>query len=68
MSAERDYAVDGMSCEHCAQAIAKEVHGVDGVESTDVDVAGGKVTVRGDAFEEGAIRSAISDAGYEVRS
>jgi copper chaperone len=59
------YSVPGVSCEKCKTAIEGEVGQVAGVEQVEVDIAAKTVTVAGDA-EDGALRSAIDQAGYEV--
>jgi copper chaperone len=62
-------SVSGMSCGHCASAIREEVLPLRDVESVDVDVPGGLVTVTGGPLlEEAAVHAAISEAGYEVVS
>jgi copper chaperone CopZ len=60
------YAVSGMSCQHCVDAITAEVSGVAGVEGVVVDLAAGTVTVSG-APDDATVRAAIDEAGYEVR-
>ncbi|MFI5557523.1 heavy-metal-associated domain-containing protein [Streptomyces sp. NPDC051738] len=64
--AEKTYTVSDMSCGHCAAGITEEVVEVAGVTAVDVDVPTGRVTVRGDAIEDDAVRAAITEAGYEV--
>lgn len=61
---ERRYSVDGMSCEHCVQAITAEVSGVAGVSTVEVDLAAKTVTVLGAVLDDEAIRAAIDEAGY----
>ncbi|MBO8140798.1 MAG: heavy-metal-associated domain-containing protein [Firmicutes bacterium] len=60
--------IAGMSCEHCKKAVADALKGVAGVESVEVDLAGGKATVRYDPTRasEAAMREAVEEAGYEV--
>ena len=66
MSAKvRSYDVQGMTCHSCQAMVTEEVEEVAGVESVEVDLEGGTVTVRGDA-DEGAVRRAIIEAGYSV--
>ncbi|MCX9193271.1 cation-transporting ATPase [Carbonactinospora thermoautotrophica] len=60
--------VEGMSCQHCVNAITQEVGKVAGVSEVQVDLAGRAVTVRGEGFTDEAIRAAIDEAGYEVVS
>jgi copper chaperone CopZ len=59
--------VSGMSCDHCATAIRGEVGKLPGVTKIEVDVAGGTVTVSGDALPgPDSLRAAVEEAGYEV--
>ena len=62
----RRYAVTGMTCEHCVMSVAEEVSEVAGVTAVDVDLAGGLVTVSGEAFSDEEVASAVAEAGYEV--
>ena len=66
MSTELTYSVPGVSCTHCQAAIAQEVEHVAGVSSVQVDLDAKTVVVRGDALDDGAVRAAIDEAGYEV--
>lgn len=59
------YSVPGMSCGHCVNAITTEVTQVAGVENVEIDLETKIVTVHGDA-DDGAIRAAIDEAGYEI--
>lgn len=67
-SVERTYRVEGMSCAHCRVAVTDEVSQVMGVADVDVDLGTGTVTVRGVGIDDTAVRAAIDEAGYEVRS
>ena len=60
----RTYSVPGISCDHCRHAIETEVATVAGVSTVSVDVEANLVTV--DGGNDGAIRAAIDDAGYDV--
>jgi len=62
---EKTYPVNGMTCQHCVNAVSEEVGKLPGVESVHVDLAAGTVTVLGDV-EAGAIRAAVDEAGYEL--
>lgn len=64
--AERSYEVDGMTCHSCVAMVTEEVSEVPGVESVDVDLPSGRVTVAGDV-DDGAVRQAIVEAGYSLR-
>jgi len=60
------YAVPGMSCSHCEAAVREEVTALPGVEGVTVDLETKIVEVRGEALDDGAIRAAIEEAGYEA--
>jgi copper ion binding protein len=63
---EKTYTVSGMSCQHCVMAVSEEVGQVAGVESVDVALETKQVTVRGRDLDDGALRAAIDEAGYEA--
>ena len=61
------YAVVGMTCGHCVNAVTEEVSQLPGVTGVDVDLASGGVTVTSEApVDESAVRAAVEEAGYEV--
>ncbi len=60
------YVVPGMSCEHCRTAVTEELIGVSGVDSVEVDLDSKVVRVHGESLDDGRLRAAIDDAGYEV--
>ncbi len=60
------YAVPGVSCAHCRSAVTAEVENVAGVSAVDVDLEAKRVTVTGEQLDDGAIRAAIDEAGYDV--
>lgn len=64
--ATTELIVRGMTCEHCVRAIHEEVSGVAGVASVAVDLVTGRLVVTGEGVEEGAVRAAVDEAGYEV--
>jgi copper chaperone CopZ len=60
------YTVAAMHCGHCERAVKEEVGNVAGVTSVQVDLATKLVTVTGEALDDGALRAAIEEAGYEA--
>ena len=54
-----------MTCEHCVRSVTEEVSEVPGVTGVEVDLAGGRVTVQGDA-DDALVRAAVVEAGYQV--
>jgi copper ion binding protein len=61
------YTVTGMTCQHCVSAVTEEVGGLPGVTGVQVDLASGGLTVTSDTpVDDGAVRAAVEEAGYEV--
>ena len=59
------YAVAGMTCDHCVRSVTEEVSEVPGGAAVEIDLAGGRLTVQGDA-DDAAVRAAVAEAGYQV--
>ena len=66
MSTEHTYTVQGMTCAHCVASVTEEVETVAGVSAVEVDLASGRLVVRGEGVSDGAVRAAVDEAGYEV--
>jgi len=60
------YSVPAIHCAHCAISIREEVSEVEGVEDVAVDLESKIVTIQGGALDDGALRAAIVEAGYEA--
>jgi copper chaperone CopZ len=61
------FSVTGMSCDHCRRAVTQEISAVDGVESVDVDLASGTVTVStARPVDRADIAAAVDEAGYAL--
>lgn len=61
--------VQGMSCEHCVNAVESAVKSLDGVKKVDVSLKKNLATVK---FDESivaldAIKEAIKEAGYDAK-
>lgn len=67
MTDERTYRVDGMTCGHCRMAVIEEVGAIPGVDEVEVDLASGRMVVRGPALDDAVVAAAVDEAGYEVR-
>jgi copper chaperone len=65
-SDQRSYTVSGMTCSHCVASVREEVAEVAGMETVDVDLASGRLTVAGTGIDDAAVRAAVAEAGYEV--
>jgi copper chaperone len=63
---DHTYSVAGMTCDHCVLSVREEVSEVAGVTGVDVDLPTGRLTVQGQAVDDGAVRAAVAEAGYEV--
>lgn len=58
--------IEGMSCEHCSGRVEKALNAMAGVAAK-VDLAAGTAAVEIDgAVEDGALKAAVEDAGYDV--
>jgi copper chaperone CopZ len=55
-----------MTCDHCKVAVSEEIGAVRGVDTVDVDLDTKLVTVRGSGLDDGALRAALEEAGYEA--
>ncbi|CAN5711439.1 cation transporter [soil metagenome] len=60
------YSVPAIHCAHCAASIREEVSEVEGVDEIDVDLEAKRVTIHGRELDDGALRAAIVEAGYDV--
>lgn len=67
MSATTEYSVQGMTCNHCVMSVTEEVSEVAGVETVDVDLESGRLSVTGEGFTDEQITAAVVEAGYEVQ-
>jgi copper chaperone len=61
------FQVEGMTCDHCRNAVTTEVSAVPGVETVTVDVEAGTVTVSADQpVDRSDIAAAVDEAGYTL--
>ena len=61
------FQVQGMSCQHCEQAVRLEVSQVPGVRLVKVDAVTGRLVVESDGpLDEVAVLAAVELAGYQV--
>ena len=61
------WTVTGMTCGHCVKAVTEEVSAIDGVDSVEVDLESGRVTVTAtvDPTRE-QMAAAVDEAGYAL--
>lgn len=61
------FQVEGMTCDHCRQAVTTEISSVAGVQTVAVDIASGTVTVSADQpVDRSDIAAAVDEAGYTL--
>jgi copper chaperone len=60
------YTVEGMTCQHCVNAVTGEVGRLPGVKDVAVDLNQGTVTVTAEPIDDSAVRIAVDEAGYRV--
>ena len=61
------FDVIGMTCDHCARAVGKEIRKIDGVDAVDVDLVSGLVTVTSsDGVDSATVAAAVDEAGYAL--
>ena len=67
MSATADYAVTGMTCEHCVASVTEEVQEIAGVTDVAVDLASGSLRVSSDEpISDADVKAAVEEAGYQL--
>jgi copper chaperone len=67
MSTTATYTVTGMTCGHCVAAVTEELSAVPDVESVDVVLDTGLVTVvSGRPLSDDEVRAAVDEAGYAL--
>jgi copper chaperone len=63
------FDVVGMSCDHCARSVGKEIRKINSVDAVDVDLVSGVVTVTSDGgLDLTDVAAAIDEAGYALAS
>lgn len=62
-----DFRVGGMTCGHCAAAVARTVRSVDPAAEVTVDLASGRVSIDSGA-DAAALKQAIETEGYTVEA
>ncbi|MDG4764551.1 heavy metal-associated domain-containing protein [Solwaraspora sp. WMMD406] len=61
------YAVKGMTCGHCVQAVSGELSNLPGVRQVTVDLSAGTATVDSEQpLDRATVAAAIDEAGYEL--
>ena len=67
MAVTSTYTVTGMTCSHCVQAVTGELSSLPGVETVQIDLPSGEVTVTSAApLAVDEVKAAVDEAGYEL--
>ncbi len=65
--ASLELQVDNVKCGGCANAIREGLMPLPGIDTVEVDIERGTVTVHGEGYNDNEIRSKLSELGYPVR-
>ena len=70
MSISQQYAVRGMTCDHCVVAVTEEISALSGVIGVDIELVmkgNSRVTVASEhPLDANLVRAAVDEAGYEI--
>jgi len=67
MSNVSTWTVAGMTCGHCVASVSEEIAEIEGVESVDVVLETGAVTVTSTTpLDRAAVEAAVDEAGYAL--
>ncbi len=59
------FIVKGMTCGHCKAMVEKNIGKLNGVEAVTVDLASGRVDIKGHA-DEAEVRQVVDDLGFTL--
>jgi len=67
MSTTQTYTVTGMTCGHCVASVTEEVQEISGVETIDIVLETGSLTITSaEPVDDAAVKTAVEDAGYQL--
>lgn len=66
MAQEMKFNIEGMTCDHCVNAVTTAIQETPGVTSATVSLDEKLATVTGDAIDVEAIVAAVAEEGYEA--
>jgi len=58
--------IEGMSCGHCVMHVTDALEKVPGVTRAKVDLKTNQAVIEGEAFNDEALKTAVTEAGYEA--
>lgn len=63
------FTVTGMTCQHCVASVTKEISAIEGVNTVEVNLEKGAVTVeRSSDIDTQDVKAAVERAGYTLTS
>lgn len=62
-----EFLVAGMTCSHCAESIRRALNECDGVDSAEVDLAGGRAVVTGEHLDPPQLVAVVTELGYSAK-
>ena len=65
---KKQFAIKGMSCNHCVANVEKAINGLEGIDKVKINLKKEQGTVKFDDSKVSAdqIASAVTEAGYET--
>ncbi|MBS4899372.1 MAG: heavy metal translocating P-type ATPase [Clostridiales bacterium] len=64
----KEIFIEGMMCGHCVDHVTKALEGIEGVDAAEVSLDEKKASIKAaDSVSDDMIKTAVSDAGYEVK-
>jgi copper chaperone CopZ len=67
MSVTQNYTVTGMTCGHCVTSVTEEVQEIPGVETVNIVLPTGSLTVTStQPLDNAAVKVAVEEAGYQL--
>ena len=61
----KEFIIEGMSCDHCVMAVEKELNKLD-IENHKVEIGSVKIEFDPDKVSEDDIKNSITESGYTV--
>lgn len=59
--------IEGMSCSHCAKAVAQELEALEGVSNVEVSLKQKQATLNAaESVTDDRLKGAVEEAGYKV--
>jgi copper chaperone len=63
---QKEFSIEGMSCQHCVMAVKRELAKVGGLEVRDVRIGSVSVAYDDTIIDAARIEAAVAEAGYRI--